>query len=468
MSPVFAKVVNMSISAGILILAVILVRFLFRKLTRKIFLIAWLLVMIRLILPVTLSNTLSPIPADFFSGRTSNTEIAVDTEWQGNVPDHTEIPADAERSGQSGRAAFDTGKLLGAIWIAGTAAILAGAAIKTVKLRRAVKDAVNYRDNVYLSPEIKNSFVLGIVRPQIYIPSGTVSGQLQYIIDHEAEHIRRKDHLLKLLFYVILAAHWFNPLVHIAYHLFSEDLEMACDESTVSGRCAEYRANYIQTLLDCGISSSVMSFGALSFGSIGIKRRVERIMDSKKTRTVTIAVFAVVCLALVFFLMTNHAAAAQDAGHPDENIGGTYVVIRDADGNVVETYDLGGSGLDTTVPSTDFPEYDPVSDEDREKYGDLLKIREEVLKDGVYRSSEEYGDPIYAVCEGEVISSKRDGAYGLCVTIKDDSGRIWKYGHCSKLVAEEGERVSIGDMIAYIGTTGVIEKPGVIIRIVEQ
>ena len=467
MSLIFAKVVNMSISAGILILAVILVRFLFRKLPRKMFLIAWMLVMIRLVCPFTISNALSPVPADFFSGNVSGTETAGETEWQGNVPDHSDIPADKERpESTEPESALDTGKLFCIIWAAGAAVILAVAAVRTGRLRKTVGDAEHYQENIFVCADIKTSFVLGILRPRIYVPSAIGEEQRSYIIDHEEEHIKYRDHLLKLLFYIILAVHWFDPLVHIAYHLFSEDLEMACDERTVEGRDSQYRADYLQTLLDCGISSSIMSFGTLSFGSIGIKRRIERIMNYKKTKSITIAVFTVVCLALVFFLMTNNAVEAKDSIDPNEH-GGTRVVIRDASGTVVESYNLGDSGLDATVPSTDFPEYDPVSGEDREKYGGLQQIREETLKEGVYRSSEEYGDPIYAVCEGEVISSERDGGYGLCVTIRDDNGRIWKYGHCSELVAKTGDYVSFGDHIAYIGMTGLIEKPGVIIRIVQ-
>ncbi|MBR6236159.1 MAG: peptidoglycan DD-metalloendopeptidase family protein, partial [Firmicutes bacterium] len=260
--------------------------------------------------------------------------------------------------------------------------------------------------------------------------------------------------------------HWFNPLCHLAYHLFSEDLEMACDERTIEPRDAEYRAKYLQTLLDCGISLLTLRFGTLSFGTVGIKRRVERIMSFKKTKGITIAFFAVVCLSLVFFLMTNNAAAA---GKPSEDHDDyVHVVIRDGNGNVVESVDVyQPDALSPPEPLPDLPDHGSVSSEDPEKYDALLKIREEILTEGVYRSSGELGDPVFAVCEGEVISSERDGGYGLCVTIKDNDGRIWKYGHCSKLTFEKGDYVSFGDLIAYVGTTGLIEKPGIIISIVK-
>ena len=470
MSLIFAKVVNMSISAGILILAVILVRLLFRKLPRKIFIIVWILVMIRLVCPLTIFNSLSPVPDDFFSGHTSNTKITGDTEWQGKWSEQSEVPAGKDDPGADAAApAFDTFRLLSIVWAAGAAAILAGAAIKAAKLRRTVKDAVNYRDNVYLSSGIKTSFVLGVFDPKIYVPSIVGTEQRRYMIDHESEHIRHRDHLLKLLFYVILSVHWFDPLVHIAYHLFSEDLEMACDERTIEKQDAEYRANYLQTLLDCGISSSIMSFGTLSFGNVGIKRRIERIMNYKKTKTITIIVFAVVFVALVFFLMTNNATAAENAEAPEDYDDYVHMVIRDADGKIVEeTYIYQPEATRPSEPLTDLPEYGSVSAEDVQQYDKLIRIRDEVLREGVSRSSGELGDPVFAVCEGEVISSDRDGAYGLCVTIKDNDGRTWKYGHCCELIAKAGDHVSFGDPIAYIGSTGLIESPGLIIRIVEQ
>lgn len=466
MSLIFAKVVNMSISAGILILAVILVRFLFRKLPRKIFLIAWMLVMIRLVCPFTVTNSLSPVPSDFFSEHLSNAEIAEGTEWNGGT-NRSDIPADPEQPAPSDPVTgISINIIICSIWLAGAVSISAAAVVRTLRLRKSVEDSEQYNDNVYICDGIKTSFVIGVLDPRIYISSAISEEKRGYIIDHEKEHIKHLDHLAKLLFYIITAVHWFNPLCHLAYHLFSEDLEMACDERTIEPRDAEYRAKYLQTLLDCGISLLTLRFGTLSFGNVGIKRRVERIMSFKKTKGITIAFFAVVCLSLIFFLMTNNAAAA---GKPSEDHDDyVHVVIRDGNGNVVESVDVyQPDALSPPEPLPDLPDHGSVSSEDPEKYDALLKIREEILTEGVYRSSGELGDPVFAVCEGEVISSERDGGYGLCVTIKDNDGRIWKYGHCSKLTVEKGDYVSFGDLIAYVGTTGLIEKPGIIIRIVK-
>ncbi len=469
MTLIISRILNMSIAAGILILAVVLIRLLFRRLPRKLFIIAWALVMIRLVCPFTVSNTLSPVPADFFNNNTAGYSQESQSEWSESNRDTAERPSDTIQPAPADTASGSAGvRMISTLWIAGMAVVLAMAGIKTIRLKKTVKDAACHKGNVYLSPKIRSSFTLGIIRPKIFISSDVSSEQREYIIDHEKDHIAHCDHLAKLLFYFLVAVHWFNPFCHIAYHLFSEDLEMACDERTVSGRGAAYRAGYSQTLLDCGIYSSVLGTGALSFGSIGIKRRVERIMNNKKTGAVSVVAFSVVCIALVFFLMTNNAEAAGKDNPSGNNDDYVHVVIRDANGGVVESTDIyQPDALQPPVPLPDLPEYEPVSDTDSQQFGELIEIRNMVLAEGVYRSSGKLGEPIYAVCSGEVISSERDGAYGLCVTVRDEEGRIWKYGHCSKLASEKGEHVSIGDQIAYVGTTGLIEKPGVIIRIMD-
>ena len=460
MSLFFLRIVNMSISAGILILAVILVRALFLNIPRKIFIVLWILVMIRLVCPLSVANPLSPVPGDFFSGNTAGTGAADYSKWPSGQAENTEIPTDPGRTAPVvSSAGLDVTKMLCIVWIAGAAAILAKAGIKTARLKRTVRDAVMYQEDVYLCPGIKSSFILGIIRARIYIPSSIGDEHLSYIIDHETEHIRHWDHLFKLLFYVIMAGHWFNPLCYIAYHLFSEDLEIACDERTNDCRDVQYRAGYMQTLLDCSSYSSDPRVATLSFGTVGVKGRVKRIMNNKKMRKGTIVVFAIVCIAMVFFLMTNKAAAAEGSKLSDDIDESMSVVIRDASGNVVETIEQEDIGqLESTVTS----DHEKHTDT---QYDSLIKIREEVLREGVYTCSAENGEPVYAVFEGKVVSAEYESLYGFCVTVLDSESRTWKYGHCSELTAKQGDSISTGDLIAYAGTSGITPEAAVIIRV---
>ena len=456
------KILHMSINGGILILAVLLVRLLFRRVPRRFFLVVWVFVLIRLLCPLSLSNPFSPVPAAFFGTEAAgegfvladeSSEISVET-----AESRTEQDAPVVEK------TVDSAELLFAIWLVGMATVLGTAGFKTVRLKKSVGNAVCYRENVYLCPDIKDSFVLGVIAPKIYIPSSVSREYLECIIDHEREHIRCKDHLLKFTFFIAMAVHWFNPLCHMAYGRFSDDLEMACDERTVGRRDAKYKAEYMQALLNCGSFSASLGMEALSFGSIGIKGRVERIMNDRKAGKLTLTAFATACAALAFFLMTNNVAMADSTDARGDIDYSRYTVIRNADGEVVEAIEAAEEGY---LEPAAIPPHSITSSVQAE---DLLLIKEEVLGEGVYRSPAKAGEPIFALCAGTVIAAGYDHGSGLgyCVSIADENGRIWQYGHCSELAAKEGDRVATGDLIAYAGTSGFTSEPAVIIRVVEQ
>ena len=460
MNPVFAKILNMSLGGSILILAVILIRVLFARIPRRALILLWILVMIRLICPLSITNPMSPVPGDLFGIENGSEDLT-------NGADNGK---ESIAQGSSIRGYSD---LLCFVWASGVAVVFAASGIKTAKLRKAVRGAECCNDNVYLAPAISSSFVLGIFKPKIYVPAAVVPWQRKYIIDHEKTHIRCGHNLIKLLFYAALAVHWFNPLCHIAYRLFSEDLEMACDERTVSGQDSAYTANYVQTLLDSSKISSLVGINMLSFGSVGVKRRIERIMDRKKISIVVIAAFAVSCIAFVFFLMPSSASGASMGLDDGGLVGASQTIIQDADGNITEVIDDGDP--EELQPSqvaviekyhvNEAPHHEEIRSE--EDQSSLHGVRETVLRDGVYRKNAVYGEPVYAVCQGTVVSSRFESPYGNCVTIVDNDGLTWKYGHFSELAAKEGDAISVGNVIGYAGTSGITAGPAVLIRIVK-
>lgn len=478
----FTRVLDMSIRAGILILAVILLRPLLKKVPRNLFMIVWVLVIVRLVCPLSVSNILSPVPDSFLPASIEDSaevgsayvpcwSVPETGQKQTAVNTETFVSSDPESKDQ-------TTEILCAVWQAGTAVFLASTGVKAARLRRVVKGSEKTDSNVYHSSTIHDSFILGILRPRIYIPSALSKDRARYILDHEREHIAHLDHLFKLLFYAATAVHWFNPLCHIAYRMFSEDLEMACDERVIRKRDALYRADYLQTLLDCGAHSYLLAAGTLSFGGAGLKRRIERIVNYRKPKLIVSAAFALVCFSLVFFLMTNNASAAEDdsandiyidisgGSLPDGYDDGLYTFISDADGKVVNIFHNGDPEQLKPGISPD----DVVADDDENcvfRKEKLLLIREEVLNTGVFRSPARLGEPVLAVCEGKVVSSEYGSGYGYCVTVLDDEGRTWKYGFCSKLIAKEGDRIAIGDLVAYTGISGHATEPSVIIRTVK-
>ena len=452
---ILSRLLNISISAGILILAVLLIRILFRRIPKRLFIAAWILVMLRLACPFTIPNAYSPIPADFFSGKTG--EIGMFQPGSPFLSEEvfSEKKDDAEFfSALSESSENRIAEGLEVLWISGCAILLTRAGIKTVKHKKTVRNAILQEDNFYLCSGIQSPFILGLIRPRIYIPVSADAQSRRFIIDHEKTHIRYLDHLLKFLFYLLVTVHWFNPLCHIAYGAFCEDLEMACDESLVCCDDAGYTAGYMQALLDCGAASSAFGREVLSFGSISIKRRVKRMMNYQKTKRSSAVIFILVCIALAFFFMTSRASAAEDYSRS--------VVIRDAEENIVENLVQEEKGqLEAPVKAS--PKNEPVINSERSEQ--LVGIRDAALREGYYRSTAEEGTPYCAVCEGKVLRAEYESRYGYCVTVLDSEGRTWKYGHCSEIAVKEGETVSFGNLLAYTGATGFTEEPAIIISV---
>ena len=308
MSHVFLKVVDLSLNASLLIFAVLLFRLLMKRIPRNFFVILWALVMLRFLCTLPVSSRFHTLYNETIPEALSSLE-AYSAEAIDNMIEQTNL--------SQYRAYTETGipltqvirpvlkELLACLWLVGTVIFLLNTCIKTIRLRINVKGAVNLRDNVYICSGIRQSFVLGIVKPKMYIPATLGEERTEFVLEHEKEHIRHGDHIFKLFFYLILMVHWFNPLCHIAYKLFSEDLEIACDERTIKSKNMEYRANYLQTLLDCTAFESNLTLGLLSFSDGGIKGRIKRIMAYKRPGIVELAIWVMACLIPVFFLMTN-------------------------------------------------------------------------------------------------------------------------------------------------------------------
>lgn len=138
-------------------------------------------------------------------------------------------------------------------------------------MRTIVKGSTSVRENVFVCSGIRQSFVLGLLRPRIYIPESLGGEQIEHVLDHEKQHIRHFDHIFKLAFYLMLIVYWFSPLCHIAYKLFSEDIEIACDERTIRRKNPPYRMKYMQAFLNCTSYEKKYKLGMLSFGDVGIK-----------------------------------------------------------------------------------------------------------------------------------------------------------------------------------------------------
>jgi beta-lactamase regulating signal transducer with metallopeptidase domain len=313
MSAVFLKLLNMSISAVWIILAVAVFRLLAKRAPKWISCLLWALAGARLMLPFTIKSALSLVP----SGETIPEDIMMSPHpaIASGIPavDSSINPVIAESFtpgvGDSANPLQVWVPILAAVWILGMAAMLLYALASYLRLRKAVAASVLLRDNIMVCDDIHSPFILGVVCPKIYLPSGFDEAARENVLRHEKAHILRKDNWWKPLGWLILAVHWFNPLCWLGYRLFCRDIELACDEKVIRGMDRESVADYSQALLSCAAERRLISACPLAFGEIGVKERIRDMFRYKKPTRAVIALSLMACLALAVFLMTDPVAA---------------------------------------------------------------------------------------------------------------------------------------------------------------
>lgn len=309
MDDVFLKLVNLSISASWLILTVLVLRVVLKKAPKWVMPLLWGVVALRLVCLFSIESALSLIP----SAETIPSEIVTETRepvlyeqatldivTNPTLPSAAEVPVGVSR--QQAQVDFN---IYSVLWLAGMAALLVHALVSAGKLKRKLATAILLRDNIYESEFVDSPFVFGVVKPNIYLPMHMDEGTAAYVIAHERAHLARRDHWWKVLGYLVLALHWFNPLVWVAYILFCRDIELACDEKVVKGLDGAARADYSQALLSCAAPKRAVAACPLAFGEGNIKMRVKSALHYKKPAfwVAAAAVLAVVIVAVCF--LTN-------------------------------------------------------------------------------------------------------------------------------------------------------------------
>lgn len=216
------------------------------------------------------------------------------------LPSAAEVPVGVSR--QQAQVDFN---IYSVLWLAGMAALLVHALVSAGKLKKKLATAILLRDNIYESEFVDSPFVFGVIKPKIYLPMHMDEGTAAHVIAHERAHLARRDHWWKVLGYLVLALHWFNPLVWVAYILFCRDIELACDEKVVKGLDGAARADYSQALLSCAAPKRAVAACPLAFGEGNIKTRVKSALHYKKPAfwVAAAAVLAVVIVAVCF--LTN-------------------------------------------------------------------------------------------------------------------------------------------------------------------
>ncbi|MBQ6164410.1 MAG: hypothetical protein IJK23_08055 [Clostridia bacterium] len=306
------KAFNMSVTASWLILAVLLLRFVFKKAPKWLRVALWGVVGLRLLLPFSLQSRVSLVPS---TDTVYNPVRSSAVNPTPNVAFHSGFAAVDEPVNTvlwnyySQESVFMESnfrdilwRTLLFLWFAGIAAMLIWALVSFLKLRRQVRASVREEKNVYLCDEIRSPFILGVFRPRIYLPSGLAGRQKELILSHEKAHLKRLDHIWKPLGFLLLSVYWFNPFLWLAYILLCRDIELACDERVTKELSEQERADYSQALLDCAHKRRAVSACPVAFGEVGVKQRVKSVLNYKKPAfwIVLAAVIASVVCAVCF------------------------------------------------------------------------------------------------------------------------------------------------------------------------
>lgn len=309
MNELFLKIINMSISASWLVLVVLILRFVLKKAPKWVNILLWGIVAIRLICPFSFESALSLIPsAETFpekviSGPSFDVQTGI-TPVDNRINDYL-----GDRYFEGVTVPANNGNnimtILTIVWTIGILLLVAYTVISYWRLRRKVDTAVRYKDNIFQSENVKSPFVLGIIKPRIYLPFNMNGQDLEHVVAHEQAHIHRKDHWWKPFGFLLLTIHWFNPLVWLAYVLLCRDIELACDEKVIKELGNEQRADYTQALVACSVNRRMIAACPPAFGEVGVKDRVKSVMNYKKPAFWGVVLAVIVCVFVAVCFLTN-------------------------------------------------------------------------------------------------------------------------------------------------------------------
>ena len=354
MTDLFLKVLEMSIMGSVVVLATILFRFLLRKRSKRFIMILWAVVAVRLLLPVNIQSDISifnyiPLRTDAITTQIQEAKVFeetfadaavadsvaekthIDLAVHGSAEDHAESTV-TEVHNEHVRAVPEVKTILAAVWFIGFATVASYALIRFILLKIKLKDAVKIDKNVYESEKVRSPFIFGLFVPKIYLPEVLENTEREYILMHERTHIRHGDWIGKILGTVIVAIHWFNPFVWLSYALFEQDIEMSCDESTVSKMTSELKQAYAISIVNYAKRSNnkkylvtPLGFSNGRFCKTEVTHRVKNIISYKKGTKFTSALIVATLLFVAATLGLNSKNLAAD-----ELLSGDISVQRNA------------------------------------------------------------------------------------------------------------------------------------------
>ena len=338
MAAVFLKLLNLSISASWLVLAVLVLRLVSKRSPKWVNVLLWGIVALRLVLPFSIESALSLIPsAETVSPAAVQFDPAPTITSGVSVIDNAVNPSLSEHFAAVPTASVNPlyvwAYLAGWVWLIGLGAMLLYALVSYLRLRRRVSVSLPVQDHIYLCDAISSPFILGVVKPHIYLPSGLDEVQRQNVLAHEQAHLARRDHWWKPLGFALLAVYWFNPVLWLAYTLLCRDIELACDERVIRTMDESAVKTYSTVLLACSMPRKAVITCPLAFGEVGVKERVRNALHYKKPAFWVVAASVTVCVVVAVCFLTDPPTdtdAAGLVGFHREQV--TYADVTDASG----------------------------------------------------------------------------------------------------------------------------------------
>lgn len=315
----FAELLNISLTASWLALAVIFIRLLMKKTPKWVTCILWSLVGIKLFLPFSIESPLSLIPnkeplpvANIYNTISS----VLDNSYNLNVESGSQIfdafVGTAIRETSSESVLKSNLSIIACIWLMGVAGMIIYSIISYHRINKKVKESAILKDNIWLSDYIETPFIMGLIKPQIFIPSNINETDIEYVIAHENAHIKRKDHWWKPLGFLLLTIHWFNPILWVAYILMCKDIESACDEKVIKDKGIEMKKAYSNALINCSMPKKMISACPLAFGETAVKSRIKSVLNYKKPALWLIIISLVICVVVGIGFLTNQPYKADE------------------------------------------------------------------------------------------------------------------------------------------------------------
>lgn len=504
MDSLFIDIMNNAIVASWLIVAIIILRLVLKKVPKWIHCLLWGLVAIKLLIPVNIESPFGILPSTKpISHDITVAEVpAVDTVATGIDGNINFVLAENLSGDNNALATVAPMKafvsVASIIWVVGIIIMLAYFIVSFLVIKRRVAASIRVASNIYECDDIVSPFILGLVSPKIYFPSGLDTKVKECVIAHENTHINRRDFLWKPLGFVVLAVYWFNPLCWISYVLLCRDIEYACDEKTTKDKDDSWRADYCQALLDCSVQRKMITACPVAFGEVSVKERIRKVINYKKPAFWGIVAALVVCAVVAVCFMTSNSrpglfesVQVEDtiqieetisvnssmeneveegsinmlpedetdmAQIPEDSTDDSSVDAGNADGEVVHDYDAEFVWpTDSTVVAWRFGGEEEHGDEMLEgAHTDRINIAGDI------------GDNVYAATSGSVTKAEFDESDGNYIEIVSGDGFHFFYYHLSEMDVNVGDAVNAGDIIGKVGSTGKCTGPNLGFSMGEQ